>query len=70
MSAPHVIAPPLPRAIARLDLVLGRLAKAKNADPMNVVPIATADAEALHAIVWAALEDLGALAPADVRKRA
>ena len=54
----HVIAPPLARAVARLDLVLSRLSTAKDANPENISPLEAADAEALHGLVWAAVEDL------------
>lgn len=54
--ADHVFAPPIDRALARLDLIVSRLAAAKNA--ANPVPIGPADAEALYAVAFAASEDL------------
>ena len=49
---------PLSRASARLDLVLERLVRAKDATPENFFPIEMADAEALFQLVWDAQEDL------------
>lgn len=57
--APHIQPPPLDRAKARLDLLVDRLAKAKDtAEPM---PIDAGHAAALYSLAWDAIEDLNEL---------